>query len=94
MPSLTSSGVVNLWAMDQYWSRPVRNQATQQEVSLNVMSSNHPETIPLQPLHTAIHGKLSAMELVPGAKKVGDPWPSLLLTILPISTQIFLPQGS
>ena len=34
--------VPNFWATDQYWSRPVRNQAAQQEVSLN-----HPETISL-----------------------------------------------
>ena len=36
-----------LWT--SYWSRPARNLATWQEVSLNVMGLNHPETIPLCP---------------------------------------------
>ena len=39
------AGDPNLWAADQYWSRPVRNRATEQEASLHVMSLNHPETI-------------------------------------------------
>ena len=43
-PSRT--GVPNLWATDWYRFVPVRNWATQQELSLNVMHLNHPETIP------------------------------------------------
>ena len=34
-------------AADQHWSRPVRNQAARQEVSLSVMHWNHPETFRL-----------------------------------------------
>ena len=40
------TGVPNLQAKDQYWPRPVRNQATQQEVSLDVMLLNYPKIIP------------------------------------------------
>ena len=62
-------------SQDQYWSRPVRKQAAQQKVSLNVMPLNHPETIPT-PSRSA--EKLSSTKPVPGAKKVEDccirPW--------------------
>ena len=37
--------------------------------TINVMCLNHPETIPPQPWSME---KLSSMELIPGAKKVGD----------------------
>ena len=47
------SGVPTLQTMDWDWSRPVRNRAIQQEVSLNVMLLNHPETIP-----HPVHGKI------------------------------------
>ena len=56
--------------MNQYQSRPVRNWAAQQEMSLNVMYLNHPKTIPL---HQSVE-KLSSIKLVPGAKKIGDCW--------------------
>ena len=64
-----TAGVPNLQVMDLwYQSRPVRNQAAQQEVSLHVMRLNHPETIlPSQSME-----KLSAVNLVPAAKKVRD----------------------
>ena len=62
------AGVPNLWAVGRYWSAPVRNQAAQQEVSLNVMLLDHPETIPPHPRPW----KNSSMKPVPGAKKVGD----------------------
>ena len=58
------AGVPNLLQQTWYQSGPVRNQAAQQEVSLNVMSLNHPETNPSVE-------KLSSVKLVPGAKKVG-----------------------
>ena len=45
------AGVPNLRAADQYQSGPVRNRATRQELSLDVMSLHHPETIPLTPGH-------------------------------------------
>ena len=46
--------VPNLQAHGQVPVRPIRNRATQQEVSLNVMYFNHPETM----LPTAVHGKI------------------------------------
>ena len=63
------AGVANLWTTDRSQSRPVRNWATQEEVSLNVMGLNHPKTIP-PPLQSV--EKLSSTKLVPGAKKAGD----------------------
>ena len=51
---LSRPGVPNLWATDRYRSRPVRNQAAQQEVSLNIMGSNHPETIPTHPMEKVV----------------------------------------
>ena len=72
-------GVPNLWAMDQYQSWPVGNRATQQEVRLNVMHLNHPETIPLPPLRSV--EKLFSTELVLGAQKVGDRWHNLSRTV-------------
>ena len=59
------AGVPNLQATDWYQSRPVRNQAAQQEVSLNVVHFNHPETIP--PPHPV--EKLSFTKPVRGALK-------------------------
>ena len=44
-----SPGVPNLWAAHPYRSGPVRNWAAQQEVGLNAMHLNHPETIPQPP---------------------------------------------
>ena len=41
----TVAGVTKRRAVDRYRARPVRNQAAQQEVSLNIMHLNHPETI-------------------------------------------------
>ena len=35
--------------MDRSWSGPVRNQDTWQEVSLDVMHLNYPETVPPPP---------------------------------------------
>ena len=64
------AGVAKQWAMDQYWSGPVRKQAAQQGVSLNVMRLTHPATIPTPQPHSM--EKLSAMNPVPDAKKVGD----------------------
>ena len=61
-------GVSNILAAHWYQSGPVRNEATQQEMSVNVMRLNHPETTPL-PWSME---KLSSMKLVPGAKKAGD----------------------
>ena len=43
---LSRPGVPNLWAADRYRSRPVRNQAAQQEVSLNVICLYYPQTSP------------------------------------------------
>ena len=66
------SGVPNLQAMDWYQSGPVRNQATQHEVSLNAMCLNPPKSfLPLPPQSLE---KLSFMKLVPDAKKVEDHW--------------------
>ena len=48
------AGIPNLWAADQYQSRPVRNWLAQQEGSLNAMRLNHPKTTP----HPPIHGKI------------------------------------
>ena len=62
------AGFPNLWAEHQYQSGRIRNQATPQEVSLNVMRLNHPKTTP--PLWSV--EKLSSTKLVPGAKKVGN----------------------
>ena len=39
----------------QYCYVPIRNQAARQEVSLNVMRLNHPQTIPQS---TLVHGKI------------------------------------
>ena len=55
--------------------QPVRYWATQQEVSLNVMSLNHPETVPPKPLlptPTLSMENLFSMKPVPCAKMVGD----------------------
>ena len=62
------AGVPNLWAAERYRSGPVRNQAAQQEVNLNVMCLNHPQTIPVSP----VCGKIVFHETSPCAKKVGD----------------------
>ena len=51
--------------MDRYQSRPVRNWATQQEVSLHVMYLNHPETIPPTP----VHGKIVFHKTSPRCQK-------------------------
>ena len=68
--SVIKAGVTNHPAAEhENWSGPVRNQATQQEVSLNVMHLNHPETIPAPAQFVE---KLSSSKLVPGANKVGD----------------------
>ena len=71
---LARLGVPNLWAMDWYWVGTVRNWAAQQEVDLNVLHLNHPETIPVTPpmLLAPSVEKLSSTALTPGAKKVGD----------------------
>lgn len=63
------AGVPDLQAVGWYRSRPIRNWATQQEVSLNVnvIRLNHPKTIP--PPWSV--GKLSSIKPVPGAKQVG-----------------------
>ena len=53
-PHSPTQGSPNLLALGLYWSGPVRNLAAQQEVSLNVMSLNYPETI--RP--TWAHGKI------------------------------------
>ena len=53
--------------MDQYWSRPVRNQAAQQEVNLNVMCLNHPETI----LPPPVRGKIIFLKTGPWHQKGG-----------------------
>ena len=52
------AGVPNLQAMDWYPTWPVRNRATQQAVSLNVMHFNHPEDITPTPARGKIvfHG--------------------------------------
>ena len=50
---IDSPGVLNLRVVDQYGPRPVRNQATRQEVRLNVMHRDHPETIPNPPTPTS-----------------------------------------
>ena len=49
--------------------RPVRNQATQQEVSLNVKGLNYPETIP----PTWVHGKIVVHEIGPWCQKGWGP---------------------
>ena len=50
----STSGAPNLWAVDWYLSGPVRNCTAQQDVSLNVMCLNHPQTIPPTPVHGKI----------------------------------------
>ena len=81
------SGVPNLQAVDWYWSGPVRNWATHQKVGLNVMSLNHPETIP--PLQSM--EKLSSTKLVPGAEKVRDHCPQWYLQyISPVTNSTFV----
>ena len=59
------SGVPTLQTMDWDWSRPVRNRAIQQEVSLNVIHLNHPKTI----LPTPIRGKIVFHETSPWCTK-------------------------
>ena len=56
------------WTSTGLW--PVRNWATQQEVSLNVMHLNHSKTIP--PLPNWCVEKLASTESVPGDKRIGD----------------------
>ena len=63
--------------MDQSSLWPVKNQATQQEVSLDIMHLNHPETISPAPQSME---KLSSTKLVPGAEKVGDCLKPLIIT--------------
>ena len=65
-----NAGVPNLQAMDGSWSRPVRNQSAEQEVSLNVRCLNHPKPC----LQSCSMEKLPSMKPVPGAKEVGDHW--------------------
>lgn len=73
---LLRTGVPNLWALDPYWSRPVRIWAAQQEMNFNVIHLNHPEPFPFLPLHPQpwTMEKLSSKKWVPGAKRVEDHW--------------------
>ena len=57
--------------MDLYQSEPVRNQAAQHEVRLNVMCLNHPETIPRPP----VHGEIVSHETCPWCQKIGESLP-------------------
>ena len=52
-------------------SRPVRNWAMLQEVSLNVMCLNHPQTIPIPP--PLVHGKIVFHETGPWCQKSWGP---------------------
>ena len=59
------AGVPSLHTVDWYPSRPVRNRATQLEVSLNVMCFIHPETIP----PSLVCGKIVFHETGPWCQK-------------------------
>lgn len=69
-------------------SVPVRDWATQREVSLHVKCLNHPETTQHLPLSME---KLSSMKSVPGAKRLGTPDPSESLC-LRLQTKVSAPQ--
>lgn len=79
-----TSGLPNLWASDWYQSEPIRNWATHQEVGLNVIHVNHPETIP----QTRICGKIVFHKPAPSAKNVGDHLHNTFFSPLPKSFTI------
>ena len=56
-----------------YWLGPVSNWAAEQEVSLNVMHLNHPETTSPTPGC----GKMAFHKTSPWCQKVWDPWINL-----------------
>ena len=71
---LYKAGVPNLGAMDCYQSQPGRDEATQQEVSLNAISLNHPKITPTWSVEN-----LSFMKPVSGTQKFGDCWSKTLM---------------
>ena len=79
-------GVPNLKAMDQYYSRPVRNWTSQQEVSLNVTHLNYHETIPITP----VCGKIVFHETGPWCQKGWGPCRESYLILIYVSMIIAL----